>query len=76
MDKALYEDFLKELTRLLNKHNLDTHTNTPDFILARYLLGCYQEFRKGTRLRDQWHGKEGELQLIELNEDDEVKNGI
>ena len=33
-----YEDFQKDLVGLLNKHNIESRTDTPDFILAEYVV--------------------------------------
>lgn len=30
----------KDLEDVLNKHSIDSKTNTPDFILAEYLINC------------------------------------
>jgi hypothetical protein len=32
--------FLKELEHLINKHNVDNDTNTPDFVLASFVITC------------------------------------
>jgi hypothetical protein len=38
------ETFRKELTELINKHSIDTATNTPDYILADYMIKCLGAF--------------------------------
>jgi hypothetical protein len=45
-----------ELTALLNKHSRENISNTPDFILAYYLLDCLSAFDKATLQRDDWYG--------------------
>ena len=40
MDKLKEANFESELSVLLNKHSIDSEVNTPDFILAQYLLSC------------------------------------
>ena len=37
-------DFEKELTDLLNRYSKENGSNTPDFILARYLIGCLKNY--------------------------------
>lgn len=34
----------RELSALLNKHSAENESNTPDFILARYLMTCLNAF--------------------------------
>lgn len=51
------EMFLKELTTLLNKFSMENGSDTPDFILADYLLHCLQEWNITTARRDVWHEK-------------------
>lgn len=45
--------FDKELTTLLNKYSVDNDTNTPDFILSRYLLDCLFGFGIALNLREE-----------------------
>lgn len=33
-------DFQEELRALINKHSLEQDSNTPDFVLASYLVDC------------------------------------
>jgi hypothetical protein len=42
----------QELESVLNKHGADNAANTPDFILAKYLVECLHAFNAATRLRD------------------------
>ena len=56
--------FEQELSSLLNKHNWDTRTNAPDFILADHLAG---ELRNLAALNDRskkWHWSESEKTMI------------
>lgn len=41
-------EFVRELTALVNKHGLDSYTNTPDWILAGYLYQCLQAYGTAT----------------------------
>jgi hypothetical protein len=36
--------FTKELKSLLNKYSLDNESNTPDFILAKFMHACYDAY--------------------------------
>src|SRR5437667_8941183 len=48
-------DFRTELESLINRHSKENGSNTPDFMLADYLVGCLENFDKITRLRDRWY---------------------
>ena len=45
-----------ELTALLNRHSLESGSNTPDFILASYLMDCMAAFDKSVTARERWYG--------------------
>jgi hypothetical protein len=51
------ECFGKELENLINKYNLENKSNTPDFILADYLITCLKNFEKTSKRREKWYGK-------------------
>ena len=50
--------FLEEIERLINKHSAENSSNTPDFILAKFLSDCLQAFDRGVARRDRWYGVE------------------
>ena len=51
------EPFRKELTELLNKHSKEKQSNTPDYILADYLIRSLEAFTAGVNIRERWHGR-------------------
>jgi hypothetical protein len=56
--------FEVELEQLINKHSVENQSNTPDHILAAYILECLQAFNRATALREEWYGRKnrpGEL---------------
>lgn len=55
-DEPAVLDFEKELAALLNKHSMDTETNTPDFILARHIIRDLDTYRETTSELQKWHG--------------------
>lgn len=55
--------FKTELTALLNRHCIDNHTATPDYILADALVDHIDSIATMNGSRDEWHG------LIEEEED-------
>lgn len=48
-------DFAKELMSLLNRHSKENESNTPDFILAEYLIGCLKAFNESVNNRQIWY---------------------
>lgn len=49
-------NFEKQLEVLLNKTSQENGSDTPDFILARYLINCMKAYNKATNRRDKWYG--------------------
>ena len=52
-------EFVKELENLINCHCIENDSDTPDFILAEYLMGCLEVFAKTQRKRDDWYEFQG-----------------
>lgn len=50
------QDLQKELEQLLNAFSQENPSNTPDFILAEYLLGCLAAYNKALQARQKWYG--------------------
>lgn len=48
-------EFRTELAALINKHSLESASNTPDFILASYLTACLAAFEVCVVSRDKWY---------------------
>ena len=48
--------FRDELTSVLNLHNRENQSGTPDFILAEYMLASLAAFDAATQRRDNWWG--------------------
>ena len=49
--------FLEELTTLLNRNSMEQRSNTPDFILAEYMLASLRAFETATIARDECYGR-------------------
>ncbi len=47
----------EDLADVLNRHSQENVSNTPDFILAQYLLGCLAAWNKAVERRMIWYGK-------------------
>lgn len=43
-----------ELTALLGRYNADGQTQTPDYILATFMIGCLTAFEDAVMGRDSW----------------------
>ena len=46
----------EEIENAINRTSSENESNTPDFILAEYLMGCLNAFDKATGTRDRWYG--------------------
>ena len=46
----------EDISAVLNRHSAENASNTPDFILAQYLLGCLAAFGATVKARDAWYG--------------------
>jgi len=54
-------EFEQELRSLLNKYSKENDSNTPDYILAKYLVGCLEAFNKSVNIREEWYGRTNRL---------------
>ena len=45
----------KDFEHIINKYSLENESNTPDFILAGFLLECLKVFQMSTKARDKWY---------------------
>lgn len=51
-------DLQSAIAEALNRFSAENGSNTPDFILAQYLLACLAAFNEASRAREAWYGKE------------------
>lgn len=52
------ESFRSELEALINRHSLENVCgNTPDFIVADFIMGCLDAFSAATKRREAWYGR-------------------
>jgi hypothetical protein len=51
-------DFYKELESLINRHCMENHSNTPDWILAQYIEGCLNAYTTAIQQRETWYGRD------------------
>lgn len=50
-------DLARELTRVLNIHCCENESNTPDYILADYMLACLKAYEIAMKARASWYGR-------------------
>ena len=50
-----YEEFVKELSAVINKHSRENRSNTPDYLLAEFMAGCLNVYENVLRIRDEKH---------------------
>ena len=51
-------EFERELTGVLNRFSQENASNTPDFILAQFLLGFLAAWNQGVQQRETWYGRD------------------
>jgi len=49
--------FHKELKTLINRYSKENGSDTPDFMLADYLLGCLSVYDETVNKREKWYGR-------------------
>ena len=47
----------KDLTELVNRHSMENGSNTPDYLLADFLLGCFDAYNATLQERARWYGR-------------------
>jgi hypothetical protein len=56
LDKYMKKAFKKELLSLINTYCMEADSDTPDYILAEYMIQCLKLFNKSTQARDMHMG--------------------
>ena len=54
---ACIPSFEAELREVLNKHSIENGSDTPDFVLAQFMIGCLNNFHAAVRRRERWYGR-------------------
>ena len=54
------EMFRAELEVIINKYSMENSSNTPDWIIADYLVSCLDSFNRSVGAREKWYDKEPE----------------
>jgi len=54
----IQETFQISLEHLINRHCMENDSNTPDWILAQYMMSCLKAFNVATQQRENWHDRD------------------
>ena len=60
--------FYQELQSLINRHSKENGSNTPDFILARFLQDSLAAFDNASLARSNWYGNGESGQLFDVRD--------
>jgi len=52
------EEFARELAELINRHSAENGSNTPDFVLAEFLVQCLAALNNAVSRREAWYGND------------------
>jgi len=61
------DEFQRELSALINKHNIESISNTPDYILAMYLRNCLDAWNVAVQQRETWYGRDARPGSLSFN---------
>lgn len=51
------DELAEEIAAVINRHCAENESDTPDFILADYLMMCLVAFGRAVRRREKWYGR-------------------
>lgn len=69
LERDKREDLEKDLRQTLNIACAENASNTPDFVLASYLLGCLDTFNTAVQAREKWYGRTAPVHKSERLDD-------
>ena len=50
-----YQEIVRDLAKVVNKYSLEQESQTPDYILAEYMLKSLSDLNRLMRDRDYWY---------------------
>lgn len=56
MNSELRNKVTDQFQSVINSNSLENESNTPDWVLANYLVNCLEAFNAGVRNRDNFFG--------------------
>lgn len=57
------ENLKQQFRTIMNIYGIDNECNTPDYILAEYLIDCLKSYKKIHNANRTWHGLSIEEEL-------------
>ena len=57
-ETQMTSNFRSQLIHLLNNNSKENGSDTPDYILADYMVDCLAAFDKTLQAREKWYGRE------------------
>ncbi len=57
-ESIMLSDFRKDIEGTINRYSKENGSNTPDFILAQYLVDSLGAYDKAVTAREKWYGRE------------------
>lgn len=60
-----YDKLRRQFANILNCNSAENDSDTPDYILADYLIECLKTYNRTIKAREEWYGKL-EVKLEEL----------
>jgi hypothetical protein len=52
------ESIARDFATAINRHSRENDSNTPDFILAEYLVNALEAYERIHNVNEKWYGKE------------------
>lgn len=65
--------FTDALTGLLNEYSCENESNTPDFVLAHFLIDILAAFNQAVRKRGEWYDEKEERKVTEQPQGEAAK---
>lgn len=56
-DRVYKRSLYDEMRDLLNRESVESGSDTPDFVLAQYLLDCLETFNRAVNAREHYYGR-------------------
>ena len=63
-EEKKYEEFVRELAEVINRHSMENRSNTPDFMLAEFMAGCLNVYENTIRNRAEWSSSSNKIQKV------------
>ena len=54
-----YHEIVRDIAHVVNKYSLEQESQTPDYILAEYMLKSLSDLNRLMRSRDYWYNGNG-----------------